>query len=48
LAPLLLGLLRFLQGIGLGGEWGGAVLIPWSTATHTAGFNAELAQVGVR
>ncbi|MGW0734698.1 MFS transporter [Streptomyces sp. NPDC002851] len=30
-APLLLLVLRFLQGIGLGGEWGGAVLI---TAEH--------------
>ncbi|MFE7567230.1 MFS transporter, partial [Streptomyces sp. NPDC057539] len=26
-APLLLVLLRFLQGIGIGGEWGGAVLL---------------------
>jgi metabolite-proton symporter len=32
-APLLLVLLRFLQGIGLGGEWGGAVLM----ATEHAG-----------
>ncbi len=32
-APLLLVALRFLQGIGVGGEWGGAVLI----ATETAG-----------
>ncbi|MFD8949546.1 MFS transporter [Streptomyces xanthophaeus] len=30
-APLLLLLLRFLQGLGLGGEWGGAVLL---TAEH--------------
>ncbi|MFC5834425.1 MFS transporter [Nonomuraea insulae] len=27
LAPLLLALLRFIQGIGLGGEWGGAALL---------------------
>ena len=26
-APVLLVVLRFLQGIGLGGEWGGAVLM---------------------
>ena len=26
-APLLLVLLRFVQGVGLGGEWGGAVLM---------------------
>ncbi|MFF0746184.1 MFS transporter [Streptomyces sp. NPDC004111] len=31
LAPVLLLLLRFLQGLGLGGEWGGAVLL---TAEH--------------
>ena len=47
-APLLLGLLRFLQGIGLGGEWGGAVLM---TLEHgdpkRRGFNASWPQVGV-
>src|SRR6202008_4983065 len=26
-APLLLALLRFIQGVGVGGEWGGAVLL---------------------
>jgi metabolite-proton symporter len=47
-APLLLGLLRFLQGLGLGGEWGGAVVM---TLEHGAddrrGFNASWPQVGV-
>jgi len=33
-APLLLVLLRFLQGIGLGGEWGGAVLMATEHATE--------------
>ena len=31
-APLLLLLLRILQGIGLGGEWGGAVLMAYEYA----------------
>ncbi|MGW0765054.1 MFS transporter [Streptomyces sp. NPDC002676] len=46
-APLLLLLLRFLQGLGLGGEWGGAVLL---TAEHApAGRRAlwtSIPQVG--
>ena len=38
LAPVLLTVLRCVQGFALGGEWGGAVLIVWSTATRsTAG-----------
>src|SRR3954451_19745306 len=47
-APLLLALLRFVQGLGLGGEWGGAVLM---TLEHGAadrrGLNASWPQVGV-
>jgi MFS family permease len=47
-APVLLALLRFVQGLALGGEWGGAVLM---TLEHGAagrrGFNASWAQVGV-
>lgn len=47
-APILLAILRFVQGLGLGGEWGGAVLM---TAEHGAqdrrGFNASWPQVGV-
>jgi len=34
LAPLLLALCRFGQGIGLGGEWGGAVLLAIENAPH--------------
>ncbi|WP_028934948.1 MFS transporter [Pseudonocardia spinosispora] len=47
-APILLAVLRFVQGIGLGGEWGGAVLM---TLEHgdpkRRGFNASWPQVGV-
>jgi metabolite-proton symporter len=47
-APLLLVVLRFLQGIGLGGEWGGAVLMTLETgATGRRGLNASWPQVGV-
>ena len=34
LAPLLLALCRFGQGLGLGGEWGGAVLLAIENAPH--------------
>jgi MHS family shikimate/dehydroshikimate transporter-like MFS transporter len=38
-APVLLIVLRFLQGIGLGGEWGGAVLmVVENCPTHRRGF----------
>ncbi|MDT7624888.1 MAG: hypothetical protein QOF99_5789, partial [Pseudonocardiales bacterium] len=47
-APILLAVLRFVQGIGLGGEWGGAVLM---TLEHgdpkRRGFNASWPQIGV-
>ena len=47
-APLLLLLLRVLQGIGLGGEWGGAVLMAYEYAPkHKRGFYASLPQVGL-
>src|ERR671932_1556288 len=46
-APILLFILRFFQGIGLGGEWGGAVLI---TVEHSPGnkrgFYGSLIQIG--
>lgn len=47
-APLLLVFLRFLQGLGLGGEWGGAVLMTLeSGAANRRGLNASWPQVGV-
>ena len=47
-APLLLLLLRLLQGIGLGGEWGGAVLMSFEYAPRDRrGFFACWPQVGL-
>jgi metabolite-proton symporter len=47
-APLLLVALRFLQGLGLGGEWGGAVLMSIEHGDPARrGFNASWPQVGV-
>jgi metabolite-proton symporter len=47
-APILLVALRFLQGIGLGGEWGGAVLMSIEhAAPDRRGFTASWPQVGV-
>jgi MHS family metabolite:H+ symporter-like MFS transporter len=47
-APLLLLLLRVLQGIGLGGEWGGAVLMAYEYAPkNKRGFYASLPQIGL-
>jgi MFS family permease len=47
-APLLLISLRILQGIGLGGEWGGAVLMTYEYAQkERRGFFASLSQVGL-
>ncbi|HEV7825232.1 MAG TPA: MFS transporter [Mycobacteriales bacterium] len=47
-APILLVLLRIVQGIGVGGEWGGSVLLSmeWGTARRR-GFMASWPQVGV-
>ncbi|MCK2243040.1 MULTISPECIES: MFS transporter [unclassified Crossiella] len=48
LAPILLVTLRFLQGLGLGGEWGGAVLMTMEHgAANKRGLNASWPQVGV-
>jgi len=48
LAPIALTILRFLQGVGVGGEWGGAVLLALETG-HRArrGFYASWPQAGV-
>lgn len=47
-APVLLLLLRVFQGIGLGGEWGGAVLMAYEYApAHRKGFYASLPQIGL-
>ncbi|MEU8106261.1 MFS transporter [Nonomuraea muscovyensis] len=47
-APILLALLRFVQGLGLGGEWGGAVIMSLEHGDdRRRGFNASWPQVGV-
>jgi MFS family permease len=47
-APILLTLLRIVQGIGVGGEWGGSVLMSmeWGSSKRR-GFMASLPQLGV-
>ena len=48
LAPLLLTLLRFIQGLGVGGEWGGAVLMAVEHAPQgRRGFYGSWPQMGV-
>ncbi|KND62124.1 Permease of the major facilitator superfamily [Candidatus Burkholderia verschuerenii] len=47
-APLLLLVCRIVQGIGLGGEWGGAVLMTYESApADKRGFYASLSQIGM-
>ncbi len=47
-APILLVALRFVQGLGLGGEWGGAVLMTLESGDPSRrGLNASWPQVGV-
>lgn len=47
-APLLLVVLRFVQGLGVGGEWGGAVLMAVEHAPpHKRGFYGSFPQMGV-
>lgn len=47
-APVLLLILRIAQGIGIGGEWGGAVLMAYEYAPpEKRGFFASLPQIGL-
>lgn len=47
-APVLLVTLRFVQGLGLGGEWGGAVLMTLESGDPSRrGLNASWPQIGV-
>src|SRR5207249_6736850 len=47
-APILLTVLRFLQGVGVGGEWGGAVLLALEYGHRgKRGFYASWPQAGV-
>jgi metabolite-proton symporter len=45
-APILLVILRFVQGIGLGGEWSGAVVMVVEHAGERRGFYGSLVQIG--
>src|SRR5947207_3102825 len=46
---VLLTLLRFIQGVGVGGEWGGSVLMSmeWARSNHSRGLVASWPQFGV-
>ena len=46
---VILTILRFIQGVGVGGEWGGSVLLSmeWSRSDHSRGFIASWPQFGV-
>lgn len=47
-APILLVLLRVIQGLGIGGEWGGALLLAYEYApAHRKGLFGSIPQVGV-
>src|SRR5215831_16470822 len=46
---IILTVLRFIQGVGVGGEWGGSVLLSmeWARSDHHRGFIASWPQFGV-
>jgi metabolite-proton symporter len=46
---VILTVLRFIQGVGVGGEWGGSVLLAmeWARSNHSRGFIASWPQFGV-
>jgi MFS family permease len=46
---VILTVLRFIQGVGVGGEWGGSVLMSmeWTKGNHSRGFFASWPQFGV-
>ena len=46
---VILTILRFIQGIGVGGEWGGSVLMSmeWARTNHSRGFIASWPQFGM-
>src|ERR1700738_1119749 len=46
---IILTVLRFIQGVGVGGEWGGSVLLAmeWARSDHHRGFIAAWPQFGV-
>ena len=46
---VILTVLRFVQGVGVGGEWGGSVLLSmeWARSNHSRGFIASWPQFGV-
>lgn len=47
-APILLAALRFLQGLAVGGQWGGAALMATEAApAHKRGFYGAFTQIGV-
>lgn len=47
-APLILVILRFVQGLAVGGQWGGAVLLATESApAEKRGFYGSFAQIGV-